>query len=100
MISEIQVVHVELDWDMRQVHALREGLRARRLKPGQCLVAFNRALDMARVIDSEGAVHNYYGYQGEEYDLEELAAQMRAGIGIKLEVGRHEKVGSPLKEAA
>ena len=49
----IKVVHVERGWDMRRKHDLREGLHAQRLKRGQCLVAFNVARTMARVIDSE-----------------------------------------------
>lgn len=100
MLSEIQVVHVEQGWDMRLVHALREGLRARNLKPGQCLVAFNTRLDMARIIDAEGGVHTYYAYQGEEYDLETLAAQMRSGWKVELVVGQHERRRGRLPRAA
>ena len=89
----IKIVHVEPGWDMRLKHALREGIRAQRLKPGQCLVAFNRALTQARIIDCEGGVHDYYADQGVEYDLEELAAQLKRGLFVELEVGRHERRG-------
>lgn len=86
----VKVVHVEKAWDMRRKHALREGTRARALRPGQCLVAFNKALNMARIIDCEGGVHDYYADQGVVYDLEEVAAQFERGLNVELDVGRHE----------
>ncbi len=76
---------------MRRKHALREGRRAKALKRGQCLVALNKRRNMARVIDCEGGVHDYYADQGVEYDLYELAAQMNRALFIDLDVGRHEK---------
>ncbi len=97
----IRVVHVEKAWDMRKKHALREGRRARALQRGQCLVAFNRALDMARIIDCEGGVHDYYADQGEEFDLHGLAQRMERAFYVALDVGRHEVANvRELREAA
>ena len=84
----IRVAHVEAEWDMRRKHALREGTRAIRLKQGQCLVAFNRRLTMARIIDSEGGVHDYYADRGVKFDLEVLAEMMLRGFTVELDVGR------------
>ena len=55
---------------------------------------------MARIIDAEGGVHTYYAYQGEEYDLETLAAQMRSGWKVELVVGQHERRRGALPRAA
>lgn len=99
-MEELKIAHVVKAWDMRKKHALREGTRARRLKPGQVLVAFNKALDMARFIDCEGGVHDYYADPGTRYDLVQLADQIRRGIGAELEVGRHEVVHGRLRVAA
>ncbi len=86
----IRVVHIENGWDMRRKHDLREGLHAQRLKPGQCLVAFNVAQTMARVIDSEWGVHDYYEDRG--FNLERLAEMIKAGFYVDLDIGRHEVV--------
>ena len=89
-MSEIKVVHVIRGWDMRRKHDLREGLHAQRLKRGQCIVAFNVALTMARVIDSEWGVHDYYEDAG--FNLERLGEMMERGFYVQLDVGRHEAV--------
>lgn len=88
----VRVVHVVHGWDMRQKHILREGRWARALKPGQCLLAFNRRLDMARLIDCEGGVHDWYADQGEEFDLEGVAARMQRAFYVEMDVGQHERV--------
>lgn len=89
---KVKVVHVVKDWDMRVRHRLRDGRRGSSLKRGQCLVAFNRAKNMARIIDAVGAVHDYYADKGEEYDLDLLAKHLKAGLFVDLQVGRHEAV--------
>ena len=87
----VRVVHVEADWDMRIRHKLRIGNRARRLKARECFVAFNRALTIARIIDSELGTHDYYTVQGEVFDLELLQAKIKGGLDVDLEVGRHQR---------
>ena len=89
-MKRVRVRDVIKGWDMRRKHALREGEKARALKRGQCLVAFNRALTMARIIDCEGGVHDYYADQGVEYDLATVADQLMRGLFVDLDVGRHE----------
>ncbi len=84
------MVHVIKGWDMRRVHDLREGLHAQRLKRGQCIVAFNVARTMARIIDCEWGVHNYYESAG--FNLQRLSEMMQRGFYVTLDVGRHEVV--------
>lgn len=91
-MTSVRVRHVVKDWDMRRKHALREGAKANGLKRGQCIVAFNRALTMARIIDCEGGVHDYYADQGVVYDLALVRDQLRRGLLVVLDVGRHEAV--------
>ena len=88
----VKVLHVVKAWDMRKKHALREGIRAAKLKRGQCLVAFNRALDMARIIDSEGGVHDYYADKGEQFDLQAVRGRMERAMFVDLDVGKHDSV--------
>lgn len=87
----LKIVQVVRGWDMRKVHELRESIRARALQPGQCIVAVNNALDMARIIDCEGGVTNRYADVGEEFDLAGIAAQMQRGLGVDMDTGRHER---------
>lgn len=87
----LRVVQLVPGWDMRRVHDLRESLRARSLRPGECIVAVNTALDMARIIDCEGGVTNRYADLGEEFDLETISAQMRRAYEVDLDAGRHER---------
>ena len=89
---KVRVVHVTKAWDMRKKHALREGLRAARLKRGQCLVAYNKALTMARIIDCEGGVHDYYADPGELFDHDSLVRRMKRAFNVDLDVGRHESL--------
>lgn len=94
---KVKVVHVIQDWDMRVRHKLRDGRKGSSLKRGQCLVAFNRSRNMARIIDAVGAVHDYYADKGEEYDLELLAKHLQAGLYVELQIGRHEAVRGVVK---
>lgn len=70
--------------DMRKRHQLRESLAARRLKPGQCIIAINRSRTIARIIDAAGGVHEYYEAAGLKIDLPRLQAMVREGWGITL----------------
>lgn len=89
---KVKVVHVETDVDMRMKHELRESKKAEKLKPGECLVAINRAKDMARIIDCEGGVHDYYAYAGMKFDVSEISGMMKRGLGIELtgQIGKDE----------
>ena len=89
---KITIVQLVPGWDMRRKHDLRESIRARSLRPGEIIVAVNRALNMARIIDSEGGcLDRYPTYEGEEFDLEGIAEQMRAAYDIDIDAGRHER---------
>lgn len=80
------VVHVEQGWNMSFKHDLRTSPRVEKLKPAECLVAFNVAETMARIIDCEGGVHDYYAPEGVKFDVKTLSDMMLRGIGIELEV--------------
>lgn len=88
---KITIVQVVADWDMRRKHDLRESLRARNLRPGEIIVAVNRALDMARIIDCEGGCLDRYADEGTEFDLEQIRDQMRRAYDIDIDAGAHER---------
>jgi hypothetical protein len=79
-----KVVAVIQDWNMNLKHELRESPTALNLKSGQCIVAINTRRNMARVICSEGGVHDYYADQGVKFDVGELSQMMQRGIGLEL----------------
>lgn len=83
----VQVVSIETDWDMHLKTSLRESYKAAHLKHGQCLVAFNGFRTMARVIDYEGGVHDYYTPRNNPFDIDALAIRMRNGLGVIIELG-------------
>lgn len=67
---------------------LTQTAAARRLKAGECLVAFNRSRSIATFVDSAGGLHRYYCPQGRRYDLATLAEQVAAGLSIELHAGK------------
>lgn len=97
-----KVVHVQDGWNMSFTHELRTSPRAEKLKSGECIVAINVAETIARVIDCEGGVHNYYAPEGVKFDVKTLSDMMLRGIGIELEVAPKRKamVAAPAAKAA
>lgn len=87
---KVHIVRIVEEWDMREKHRLREGRNAKRLHAGEVLLAFNRALDMARFIDCEGGVHDYYADDRVRFDVDELRRMIHRGFHVDLEVGRSE----------
>ncbi len=86
----VRITHIIVGWDMRQRHKLRKSKKAARLKPGECLVAFNRSQKMARIIDSAGAIHDYYADEG-RFSVDRLKKEVKAGIYLELRVGQSER---------
>lgn len=88
---KLRVAKLVADWDMRERHKLREGRASNNLARGECVVAFNRTRTQARMIDSEGGIHDYYTDPGEEFDLGVLSEMMKAGVGLEFAIGRSER---------
>ncbi len=72
---------------MRGVHKLRKHRKAKKLKSGDCIVAFNKASTMARIIDWKGGVHTYYAEPRQVFDLDALKRLVGSGFGVVLEPG-------------
>jgi hypothetical protein len=89
-MAVVRITHLIVGWDMRQRHKLRKGKKANSLKPGECLVAFNRSQKMARIIDCTGAIHDYYADEG-RFSVDRLKKEVKAGIYLDLRVGQSEK---------
>lgn len=89
-MSVVRITHIIDGWDMRQRHKLRKSRRANALKAGECIVAFSRSRKMARIIDSVGAIHDYYAEEG-RFSVDRLQKEVRAGIYLELRVGQSER---------
>ncbi len=88
-------------WDMRGVHKLRKDRRALALKSGTCLVAFNKALTIGRIIDYAGGIHTYYAEPKEIFDTTSLSELLQDGFFIDLRLGQKtQQQASRLERAA
>ena len=90
MPNLVKIVRIVPNWDMRKKHALRLGRVANKLRHGEVLVAFNLTRKMARIIDSVGAVHDYYAEAG-QFSIDMLKKECKAGLSLELTIGRNEK---------
>jgi len=86
---------------MNKIHALRGDRRAIALKRGEALVAFNRKLTIARIIDCVGGVHTYYAEPKTVFDIQTLSELVDRGFWMQLTVGgQARKTAKKLKIAA
>jgi hypothetical protein len=100
-ITALRITNIIERWDMRGVHKLRTGRPARSLKRGQCLIAFNKAMTIGRIIDEAGGVHTYYAEPRESFDIDSLSALVHRGFWIELRVGQTARAkAAELKHAA
>lgn len=84
----LTVAAVKSDHNMTYRHELRSSPQAQRLKPGQCFVAFNSLLTIARIIDFMGGIHDYYAPDGEQFDTQMLSNMMQKGIGVEFTIDK------------
>ena len=85
--STVKIVDIREEHDMRWKHYLRESLPVRRLKPGEVIVCFNRALTQARIVDHMGGIHDYWSDDLEPFDIEMITEYMQKGINVTLQPG-------------
>lgn len=85
--SNVYVTHIEWEWDMRSKLPLLNHHRARRLKLGECFIAFNRRCSMARIVDGVGGFHEFRADTGEAFDVNAIVDLMRKGWYVPLELG-------------
>lgn len=71
-------------WDMRGIHKLRKSKDARALRPGQCLLAFNKAYTIGRLIDHVGGIHTYYAPPKEIFDMAAISKLVAAGFHVSI----------------
>ena len=82
------------EWDMRSRTSLRELLVTRRLKKGECVVAFNRKMTIARILintqseDAEVGTLEYYASEGYEFDMDVLRNIVSDGTDITIAESR------------
>lgn len=83
----MRVVHIIDDWDMRMVHRLRSHPKARSLQKGECLMAFNRAITIARIVDCNGGVLQIWSRPGRQFDYDECLLLVKSGWDVDLRKG-------------
>ena len=83
--ARVKVMKIVQDQDMRGVHKFRN--KYKRLDPGSCIIGFNRAQTMARIIDWKGGVHTYYCEKGHIFDLDTLQVMVRSAFYVDLQPG-------------
>ena len=88
-MSSLLISRIVDGWDMRKRHSLRR--KAWRIKKGEVLLAFNVRQTIARFVDAEGGVHDYYAPKGEMFDVPTLYDYVKSGIGVSLVVGASEE---------
>ena len=91
-MQTVKIVKIIEGWHMAMRHKLRESLAAQRLKSGEVIVAFNNNFSMARFIDCEGGIHDYYADRGTMFDVDILSEWVSNAIGLQLSVGKTEAV--------
>lgn len=86
----LEVTGVTWEWDMRSKLKLLNSTRAKRLRPGECFIAFNRSLSIARVVNGYGEMLEIRSAEGVEFDPE--IAISRVFNGWTLELGAGAKI--------
>jgi hypothetical protein len=99
--TKVRITSIIDNWSMNRIHALRDQDRATALKRGEALVAFNRKMTIARVIDCVGGVHTYYAEPKTIFDMQTLSDMVERGFWMELTVGaKARKTAKKLKLAA
>ena len=99
----VMVKRIITDWDCRRIRALQAVGDRNKLKGREVVLAFNKALTMARVVDSRGSFLTVYADYGHVFDVETLLDANEESFGISLRLSRMGKVvpfKSRHKEAA
>ena len=79
---KFQVTNIRREWNMRSVHALRDLPAVRRLKRGQCVLAFNAAQTIFCAVFPGGAMYKDWNFE-QGFDVDEAIRQMKS-IGLEL----------------
>ena len=85
--TKVRIISIVDEWSMNRIHALRDDSRAIALKRGEALVAFNRKMTIARIIDCVGGVHTYYAEPKTVFDIQTLSDLVDRGFWMQLTVG-------------
>ena len=88
----VMVKRVITDWDCRRIRALQAVGDRNRLKAREVVLAFNRALTMARLVDAAGSILTVYADAGLVFDVDTLLAAQEETFGITLRLSRMGKV--------
>lgn len=89
--AKIRVAEIIEKWDMRSVHKLRNHNKSKSLNALSCVVAFNKAQSIARIIDWKGGVHTYYAAKDQVFDLVTLRELVKVAFYVDLEPGANAK---------
>jgi len=79
----VRITKIIENQDMRGIHKLR----SRKVKKGECLIAFNNNRTIGRIIDCAGGVHTYYTEPGLTFDLDSLRDMVYDAFYIDIHVG-------------
>jgi hypothetical protein len=100
-VGVLRITKIIEKWDMRGVHKLRKLGKTKKLRRGQCLIAFNKAQTIGRIIDNVGGVHTYYTTGSKVFDIDELSNLVDESFWVSLKIGKTtKKQASHLKRAA
>ncbi len=88
----VMVKRIVTDWDCRRIRALQAIGERNRLKPREVVLAFNRSLTMARLVDASGSILTVYSDDGNVFDVDTLLAAQEETFGITLRLSRMGKV--------
>lgn len=101
-MAQVDLTHLEEEYDMRFRKAMLELPKVKRLKQGTCALFINRAQTLVRIIDWELGLHEYRSrVPGVRFSLTGIRDLMKSGLGVNLVVGKFEiKDVEQLREAA
>ncbi len=88
----VMVKRIITDWDCRRIRALQVIGDRNKLKAREVILAFNRALTMARVVDGRGSILTVYADRGHVFDVDTLLDDTEESFGISLRLSRLGKV--------
>lgn len=89
-MTTVLVTHVYRGWDMRKKHLARKTYMVK-VRVGQAAVLLNGDRKIARIIDSQGGVHDYYAPKGQKFDEGALYNMVERGFHINLVTGKDER---------
>lgn len=84
MPRHLEILKIEYGVNMAETRAYRDRGICRRLKEGQCILAFNMRENIMRLWDVYG-MYTMYAPDGEIFDVPTIETWLKNGIGVVLD---------------